>query len=265
MPIAQGEKVMAWKDSYYVKCHRLAHDGLTDEQIANALGVTRGIFKAWLRTKKALRQALSTAREKGGTEGFKKWAESRMPRKARELWNYLEMAEDVPKSDKEGIREARAKAIKLIDMGSTRVKQHVFLQALVKGNFMPSVASRLTGIAVEDFRRWLQEDRSFAQVYRSLQEAKKDFYESALIDLVRTGDSAATIFANKTINRDRGYDTSTKTLNITGMVDHKHSLSPDEIPLEAKRMMLQAIRDKKDRQMIEDKSSPIVDAEIVES
>ena len=63
------------------------------------------------------------------------------------------------------------------------------------------------GIDRKTFYRWKEEDPEFAESLKSLdpEEAKRDFIESKLMQLVREGDTAATIFACKTQLKHRGY------------------------------------------------------------
>jgi hypothetical protein len=239
-----------WQDSFYAKGYALAAEGLDDEDIAKAFGVPRMILLKWKARKPAFKDAIKQGRSvKGGARKLKEMAFARMPDAAKDLWERLEMAEDIPKDDRAGRRQAIAQVQELIDMGTLRVRQHLFLHALLSSDFMPSIASQRTGIPTTEYEGWKEED-AFAKMVKALYDAKKDFYESHLVQLVRNGDSAATIFANKTLNRDRGYGTDTKTVNFGGTVEHDHKIKLEDIPLEARRMMIAAFQARKEQEQL---------------
>ena len=70
-----------------------------------------------------------------------------------------------------------------------------------------------------NFWRWRQDDNDFdkfvSETVFEARESLKDFYEEALINLVAQGNPQAIIYANKSLNKDRGYSTEEK-LNISG-------------------------------------------------
>lgn len=262
-----------WTDSMLVKAFKLAGDGLDDGQIARALGTDAERFKKWKMQKPALREALAEAREKShkgdGQRELLEMARGRMPKKARELWERLESLEvwlrplgpgkDRPYRSRGDIDKERRALADAIDGGGKRLRQYLYLQALMASNFMHGVACRRVGIDPKEPKEWIAAEPAFAQVMRSIHEAKKDFLESALLDLVKAGDSAAIIFANRTINRDRGY-AEKRELESFVNVKQEHTIKLEDLPLEAKRAMLEAIRAKREAPMLEDRT--VQDAEI---
>src|SRR5690606_21892274 len=72
----------------------------------------------------------------------------------------------------------------------------------------------------------------------------KNFIEDGLMDLIEIRNPNAVIFANKTLNRDRGYDEKIE-VHHSGQVNHKHEFSIDQLNLdtETKRKVLNAIRE----------------------
>lgn len=70
--------------------------------------------------------------------------------------------------------------------------------------------------------------------------------------LVKQGDSAATIFASRTLNRDRGYDPKL-TVEHTGQVQHSHVLSLEtiipQLSPKAQREILAAIEKAEAKQL----------------
>lgn len=252
-----------WKDEYYVKCFRLAGDGLSNSEIARALKVPPATFAEWLQKKKALREGIAQAREAkgGGYKDFKAYCYEKLPRRARELWDELEEVEEKRGESVDLIKEKRErknKLFNLIDAGSMKVKQGLFLHALVKCNFMVSRACHKMGATVPEVEQWKRSSKGFKELVEGIISFKADFFESALIDLVRSGDSAATIFANRTYNRNRGY--GNEELPTERTIIHKHQISLEELPVDTKKVILETIRSKA---LLEDKRD-IVDVEVDE-
>lgn len=252
---------VTFKNSHYVDCYRLACDGLDNPKIADALGIKRNDFQNQLKKDKALRDALEKARKPKTGEGvrqFKSFIYDRLPRRAQKCWDALEGVEKM--SDEPGKRKARNAAFALIDQGSTRTRQHLFLYALVACNFMTTLACRKVGISLSDVEVWKEADPGFAKLVAGIHQHKKDFCESALMELVKERNSAAVIFANKTLNRDRGYDASKVTIEHQGHVAHTHDINVDDLPLDVQRGLLAVMM--KQRMQLED-NRDVVDAEIV--
>ena len=91
-----------------------------------------------------------------------------------------------------------------IDKMELRHKQQLFLYAILSCNFNTSEACRKANVSPHIIGKWMK-DKWFAELRKGIEVAKKDLFESCLVGLVKQGDPSATIFANKTINRDRGY------------------------------------------------------------
>jgi hypothetical protein len=106
-------------------------------------------------------------------------------------------------------------------------------------------ACRKVGISRQTFFLWCK-DEKFQALVDEIQEAKKDFFEGSLIRLVAAGDTSATIFANRTVNKDRGYSERHQVdVNVSGQVTHKHELVSMEqlkLPTAVEKMLLQQIR-----------------------
>ena len=91
-------------------------------------------------------------------------------------------------------------------MGGSKVdKKANFLEIFKKclGNI--SVACKQFGIERQTFYNWQREDEEFSRACDEIKEVRKDFIESALDKRIQAGDTAAIIFAAKTICKDRGY------------------------------------------------------------
>jgi hypothetical protein len=198
-------------------------------------------FAGWVRTKPALKGALERARKtpderhREGYGTFRDFVYARLPARLRRLWD------EVNKVAEGATRKERARAL----LGGERscVLQHLFLYALVSCNFNAAEACRKVGISRSTYVGWCQ-DADFAGLLDGMNDAKKDFFESALIRLVREGDTSAIIFANRTINRDRGYGDKVP-VNGCGAFDQDHTVGLEELPLDLRVQLLKAVRGRK--------------------
>lgn len=252
-------KPSKWKDSNYVTAYCLAKDGASDGAIAKALGVTTVTFNKWLSENEALAKAVCEGRSASETkQGIYDYIYDRLPRRVQDLWDRIEgvdkmsTSDPVEKLDKRRRRRALDREVELVQ---TTDKQRLFVYAYVACNFNKSEACRKTGIALPTVLKW-STDPQFKQFLDQVKEAKKDFFEDALVSLVKSGDSAATIFVNKTINRDRGYND-----RVAIDVNHKVEYSIEELGLsvEQKRALLEKMREAEVKRL-EDNSNTI-DAE----
>jgi hypothetical protein len=75
-------------------------------------------------------------------------------------------------------------------------------------------ACRAGNIDRETVREWQRKDPIFAAQMLEIETVVKDFGESKLLQLIKNDVPSATIFFNKTRNRDRGYD-ETQQINNT--------------------------------------------------
>lgn len=248
-----------FQDEWYVRVHQLARQGVELSGIAKTLGVSMSLINKWMDTKPAFRKAFEEGRRpregrkaKGGYDGFRDFVYGRLPKNVQKFWDRLE---GVEKSED---REAKESLLEEIHGLGRRMKQHLFIHALVHYNFMPSLAMRLLGLSQAEVKQWMDGDPGFAGLVNGIQEHKKDFFESCLINLCRQGDTSAIIFANRTINRDRGYNDKV-TVDVNQRMDVRHTVKVEDLPLEVRKALLETYRQKQG--LLEDKSD-IVDAEV---
>lgn len=214
-----GRKSM-WKNSWYVKSYELAKEGLKNAQIGKALGMDPSTFRLRVMKDKSLRLALKKAREDSSKNAktFRDYVYGRLPTKLQALWNEIQKCEETDNP----IEQVEA----LLNGSGKRTKQHLFLYALVHYNFNITKAMACLNLARNTFNSWVTEDPDFGELIQEIHLAKKDFFESALVGLVKNGDTSAIIFANKTVNADRGYNPS-KNVNVKheGKVEHGHTVT----------------------------------------
>lgn len=258
---AKNQRVR-FKPSYYVKIYELSREGMSLTQIAGALGVDKRTLRAWRDKDPAVKEALrkgKSIRDSNRGETFSDYVYKRLPEHLKELWDEMRAA------DREKNPE---KSIELmISKHGKRTKQLLFVHALVSSNFNAAEACRKIGLPYVTFTKWKEYDAKFHELLGFIHEMKKDFVEGCLMNLIADGDAGATIFASKTLNRDRGYDPRV-TIEHTGSVKHAH-LSLDKIlerlPPKAQRMILQQIRNGETPQLEAHKEGEnIEDAEVIE-
>lgn len=252
------KKASKWKDDFFAEAYRLAKDGLSNEQIAKQFRVSTVVFNKWMQTKPALKKALVDGRhqDRQHLESFRNFIYGRLTPKAKRLWDELDKAERAFE-ESEGTDDRRDAVIELFATQGKKLRQQLFIHALVTSNFQPSIACRRTGISVNEVREWAARDRGFAELLKGVHDCKKDFFESALMDLVAKRDSAAVIFVNKTVNRDRGYG---DVKDDVRRVQHEHRIMLDDLPVDVKRAILENIQ-RKQVPLIEDHSK-VTDVEL---
>ncbi len=79
------------------------------------------------------------------------------------------------------------------------------IEALEKSLGIVTTAAKVVGIDRSTHYEWLKTDEAYKSEVNNLLSVKKDFVESQLMQLVKNGDTAATIFASKALLKDRGY------------------------------------------------------------
>lgn len=242
----KGYSERKWKDEFYVRAYRAARDGLSDKDIAAALGVTPRLFNRWLENRPALAEAVRDGRgAKGEAEDIKDHIYGRLPEHLRDLWDRIEGCEALGEGDEPELRLERRRTRRALDIECKsqlkQDKQRLFIHALVCSQFNRTKAAERCALPMTTVQGWAQ-DEMFQALLMEIDEAKKDFFETALINLVRQGDTAATIFANKTKNRDRGYS-ERMTLDIN-RGNQRHALDELGLTLEEKRQILLKIREK---------------------
>lgn len=219
-----------WRDTYYLKAYLLAKEGNTDAAVAKLLGASAPTFRRWKRDRKALRVALKKARggEANRAESFSEYVHGKLPPHLVPLWDALSGADgDNPERRAERLLAGQGK----------EVRQHLFVHSWVTSNFNKAQACRLANVGPATLRDWAK-DPAFAELLDQVQAMKRDFVEGHLMQLIADGDTAATVFAAKTLLRDRGYD-SKVTVEHTGNVKHTHdTLNYEDLPLDIKKSIL---------------------------
>lgn len=231
-----------WHPKLIIKAYDLAKEGYSDTQISGVIGVSQPTFAEWKTRHRLLGYALKRARKHrvdGGVEQFHEYVYKRLPASLKALWD------EVMGCWKEGSGLEGVEA--LFSRHGVRARQHMLLYALPRSNFNISEACRLIGVGLKTYASWVKDDDGFGELMKEMDQHKKNFFEGALVDLVKRGDPSAVIFANRTQNRDRGYNEK-YTLEVSGTVNHNHAvlaIGELDLPVEVRGIILEAIRKKK--------------------
>lgn len=236
--MVKNTKFTAWKDELWVKIYELAKSGLRNEAIAKAIGVRELTLRRWIKNRPALKKCLEEAR-KTQTEiseaPFREYIFQKLSPEMKKLW------EEINELDSHDSGVAILDAI--FKKRGVRARQHLFLHSLICSNFNLSKACRKVGISLSRLNRWRRDDPDFAELIAEMNFHKGNFFEEALVKLVKSGDPSAVIFVNKTYNKDRGYSEKVNvevTEKNQGMID----ISELDVPIEVRRTLLKALREK---------------------
>ncbi len=233
-----------WHDGLYVEIYDLAKQhGYTNSQLAKHIGVCDAVFVNWIKKKPALKLCLDRARDTdSGQQTFQEYAYGRLPPNLKELWDRI--------NGWDGHRDAYDKVQAILNSTTKRNHQHLFIYAMIRYNFCAAKALRSLNLSKRKLNYWLEEPE-FKELLKELDWHKGNFFESALMRLVKNGEVSAVLMANRTFNRDRGYNPP-KEVNTTlnGTLDHNHthtgaSATLDELPLELRRQILEHLRAKR--------------------
>lgn len=80
-----------------------------------------------------------------------------------------------------------------------------FLKALKASLGIVATAAKKANLSRTNHYYWLEQDEEYAKAVADIDESLKDFGESMLLEIMKSGNAAAIIFFAKTKLKDRGY------------------------------------------------------------
>ena len=231
-----------FKEEMVFKIYELAKAGSGNEEIAGTIGITRVTFNTWCSKKKIVRQAIKRGRaifksaKKGGTRTFFDYVHGKLPSHLDKIWNRLNQ-QDMATT---GVGKMEA----LLSNEGRTARQSLFIHALVSSNFRVSSALARSGVSYQMLAKWKEEDPDFPKLVEFLNTLRGNFFEDALCDAVIEGSTAAIIFANRTFNRERGYNDKLVDINKTVHQLNEHVVRVADLGLsvEEKRSLLSEVR-----------------------
>lgn len=221
---AGGRATTKFRPWMVVEIYRIMRAGMTEADAAKAIGLTHPRFSNWKAKRKSVRYAVERGREDANAtvsttetvNNFVDYVYGHLKPETRKLWEEMRFWEN------EADATERTEAL-LQDKGD-RVRQELFVHALVSSGFNLSAAMRMAAVSRNTYNRWILR-ADFNELMDELTFHKKNMFEGALLDLVKARNPQAVIFANKTQNADRGYGDKT-TVEHTGTVHHQHEVVP---------------------------------------
>lgn len=129
---------------------------------------------------------------------------------------------------------------RLVSGKSEQIRQELYIHALVCTHFDASKALYMTGLSRKQVERWVTEDLEFAQLVEEIQFHKKNFFEKAMLNLVAEGNPVAVVWANKTVNADRGYSEKIRMEHTLGA--DTLDLDKLDLDIDTRRKVLEAMR-----------------------
>lgn len=249
-----------FRPKMYVTIYQLARQGLSLTGIAGGIGVDKRTLRSWIESRPAVKDAIERGRDgslvRGTGETFIDYVYNRLPPKLQKIWDKLSQWE----LEDNGSKKIEA----LLAQQGKRTRQHLFIHSMVASNFNPSEACRRAGISRETYEKWAADDPPFAKMLDELAWHRKNFVEGSLMDLVGRRSEAATIYANRTVNRDRGYDPKSQVEISGGLMNGHLDMNAvlDRLSVEAKREVLGAIRTL-NKQAVGDKTPTVTVTRVV--
>ena len=201
-----------YNDRVPVDAYILAKTGLSNMELARALNIHITNFNGWVQKHEALRYAIDLARK--DTEKTEKYADyvyNHLSEDMRKLWDEIEWNAD----QKNGHELTQT----LLGRYPTRVRQQLWLHAMIATNFNASEACRIVNVPLGILQGWGERDPKFQQLVREMEWHKGNFFEKGLLKLAEEGHPLAVIFANRTYNAKRGYSDKL-TIEHTGTINH---------------------------------------------
>jgi hypothetical protein len=242
-----------YRTKFLVDIYRLSYRGFTQKYIAKQIGVSPAGFSLWIKNKASVRYAIRKGRRdrKNTNEGtFSEYIRGRLSPKMQSYWDFI--------CAHEKSRSGYAKIKLLLENKGEKIKQKLLVYSLIYTGFDLSKALKRVAVSRRTFNRWKETDFRFTGLLHEVEEIQKDFYENALVNLVKSGDSPAIRFVNRTKNKDRGYTESTE-VNVT----HGGSIGVMPLPLgdlklspACKRELLAAVRDYNQRKKLNSAAIP---------
>lgn len=199
-----------------VDIYRYARMGMSDQDICRSMEIGHNVLTEWKKRKPDVVKALELGRQaQKESESWVTFIYGRMRPELRELWDQIR-----------GLTKSRSAGVEietlLADRGE-KIRQELYLHALVFCNYNPSKAMACVNVDKKTVTHWKESNPNFAELIEEMQWHKGNFFEEALHKLVQSGDRAAVLFGNRTINRDRGYGNKVE-VSHGGQVDIHHDV-----------------------------------------
>ena len=232
-----GKNGSKFENTMYVTAYQYARDGMSDEQIGNALGATGVTFRRWCANDDALADAVARGREiidGQDAMNFPDYVYQHLSPELRSLWDEIHECAQL----ENGVERVEA----ALRNGGKYARQHLFVHALATTCFNVSKSMRLLNVSRKMYDDWRKNDPGFADLLDEMNWHKQNFFEQAFIGRVAAGDTPAILHAVKSQLGHRGYGDKMQ-MEHTGTIEHKHTVDVTDLnlPLEARVAILDAV------------------------
>jgi len=182
-----------------LQMYRMLKAGLQVQEVLKTWNVGRTLlYNYWRKQYPELREAMDIAEEELRQDReLPEYIYQRLRPELKALWDKIK------RFDRE--KDGQAKIELLLMDGGKRVRQQLFLHALCMLNFNASEALSKLRMTKRELDKWIMEDQDFCNLVEEIDWHKANFFETALVQLVKEGVPAAVVHANRTYNRERGY------------------------------------------------------------
>ena len=251
-----------WKEDYIFDVYEMLKAGIHPRDISKKWGISIHTYEMWKKRKPKFKDAVLRGLGKGKYKPvepkFNEYVYSRLPSELKDLWDDIQFVDD--DSDKSDWLERMLKG-----EGETARKQ-LFIYALAKCNFNPSEALYKTNVSRFMLEKWTREDLEFQKMLKEIHWHKKNFFEGALVNLVRRGDPTSVRFVNETFNKDRGYNKQIDlNINENISIEDKRDLNNLDIPIETRRLLLEAMQQEAIEEEITEEPEEVISDEDAEA
>jgi len=232
-----------FKDTYYVAAYEYAAEGMSDNQMAKAIGVSLPTLQRWFSRYPAMKDAVKRGRKRGGaadgggTATIHNYVYQHLPPELRELWDEIRQC-----SREHGPANGAERLEAMLAKGGKRARQHLFLHALTQTGFNVSKAMKLLNVPRSLYDKWRKEPE-FADLVDEMQWHMDNFFEAAFFKRVKAGDTSAIIHAAKTRLRPRGYGDRVE-IEHSGEISMRNAIDITmlNLPLPVRAAVLEAVR-----------------------
>lgn len=220
------------------QAYQAALTATSDKELATILGISEDRLKAWKGEHPPFYRAIVAARAhstgaSGAATALTQHVSNSLPKELRDLWEDL---------SGDNLTAQETVRYNLATKGDYD-RQRLLVHALSVTRFDLNRCCQILDISKAKLDSWVQTDPRFAQLWEQVHWAKQNFLESALMEKVAEGDTKSIIFANQSVNRDRGYGQSVK---IEATHHHVHAVvdvTKLALDVETKSKILDAIRE----------------------
>ena len=221
-PTGAGRRgpVGKWRDELLFVIYRGATQGHPVAHVAQQCGIAPDTLSGWIKSKPLAKLAW----EQGTND------RSQVHDQQRYVSDYVyqqldpdlqPLWEQLTETDAEG-RWDPTQARNLLEAGGDLARQAIYIHALCVTGFDGNKAGQMAQVSHARLRRWRQE-QDFLDLEEAVLQAKKNFAENALMDLVVMREAGTVKFVNQTLNADRGYAPKVSAkIEHTGQVNHAH-------------------------------------------